>query len=84
MRDERTTMSLLNASLLPDGPNSLDRFLRGDWTLEVGGIRCELAHESHQAIHLLWRGWIKCVSPLLVLGRPRQSFGNRDKYVPFA
>jgi hypothetical protein len=35
MRDKRTTIPILDTSLLPDRPNGFDGFLRGNGALEI-------------------------------------------------
>ena len=54
MRDKRTAIPILDASLLPDRPDRLNGFLRGDWALEMRCIGRKLAHETHQSLCLFW------------------------------
>jgi hypothetical protein len=55
MRDERTTVSILNADFLPERHVCLDSFIHGHKALEIRSISRHLPHEAHQTLHLLWR-----------------------------
>ena len=56
MRDKCTAIPSVDADLFPGRPVSPDRFVYRRWTLEVRGIGRKLAHDSHQALDLLWSG----------------------------
>lgn len=47
MRDKRTSIPIVDAGLLPSGPDLWNGFLYRSWALKVRRIGRELAHESH-------------------------------------
>ncbi len=52
MRDKRTGIPTLDASPLPELPDSLDGSLYRDWALKVRRIGLRLGHEFHQPLSL--------------------------------
>jgi hypothetical protein len=71
MRDKRTTIPVLDASLLPDGPNGFDGFLGGNRALEMRGELGKLANEAHQALQLFLTDCMQALANILDIFTPR-------------
>ena len=70
VRDKGTTITIIDAGLLPGRPDSSDGFVYRGCALEMGRIGRKLVRESLQTLNLFWSGYgsvlVQCPDVLIV------------------